>query len=225
MTEATSATFSHAVIAAVKERIITWQYPPEHRLTEEALCREFGISRSPVREALHVLATNGFIRRLDNRGYAVRQVKLRDLEELYDVRLALELFAIEMLATQGAPEQELAALAATWQAVGRSPPADLAELAALDAGFHEQLARLAGNSLLVQQLQGINERLFVFRTIDFGKADRVASTCAEHLAILERVGARDAAGARVALRHNIEQGRSIVGESIQEALARAYVRP
>jgi DNA-binding GntR family transcriptional regulator len=222
MTEATSATLSHTVIAAVKERIIAWQYPPEHRLTEEALCREFGISRSPVREALHVLATNGFIRRLDNRGYAVRQVKLRDLEELYDVRLALELFAIEALTTQGAPDDELAALAATWQTVGRNPPRDVAELAALDAQFHERLARLAGNGLLLQQLEGINERLFVFRTIDFGRTDRVQTTCAEHLAILDRVGARDVAGARAALYRNIAEGRAIVGESIQEALARAY---
>jgi len=47
-----TVTISASLIATLKEHIITWKYPPEHRLTEEALCREFGVSRSPVREAL-----------------------------------------------------------------------------------------------------------------------------------------------------------------------------
>ena len=89
------STLSASIVSTLKERIIAWQYPPEHRMTEEALCREFGVSRSPVREALRVLVTNGFIRRMPNRGYAVRQVSIKDIEELYDVRLALELYALE----------------------------------------------------------------------------------------------------------------------------------
>lgn len=217
-----SSTFSTSIVATLKERIITWQYPPEHRLTEDGLCREFGVSRSPVREALRVLATNGFVRRMDNRGYAVRQVKVRELEELYDVRLALELFAVEVLTQAGAPPAELAVLAETWREVQRQPKRDVEELARLDAQFHEALARLAGNTLLEQQLAAINERLLVFRTIDFAKPDRVESTCAEHLAILDRIAAGDVAGARAALRRNVEEGRNIVGNSIKEALARAY---
>ena len=66
-----SFTFSASLIATLKERIITWKYPPEHRLTEDALCREFGVSRSPVREALRVLATNGFVRRAANEAAAL----------------------------------------------------------------------------------------------------------------------------------------------------------
>src|SRR5215470_6465342 len=66
-----------SIVATLKERIIAWKYPPEHRLTEEALCREFGVSRSPVREALRALVTNGFVTKLANRGYAVRQLDLR----------------------------------------------------------------------------------------------------------------------------------------------------
>lgn len=217
-----SASFSASLIATLKERIITWQYPPQHRLTEDALCREFGVSRSPVREALRVLAANGFVQRTPNRGYAVRQVKVKEVEELYEVRLALELFAVEALATRGAPPAELSAIAAVWRAVQRNPKRDVGDLAALDARFHEDLARLYGNAALLQQLEAINERLLMFRTIDFARADRVESTCEQHLAVLERIAARDGAGAREALRRNIEDGRNIVGTSIKEALAHAY---
>lgn len=217
------ATLSASIVARLKGRILAWQYPPEHRLTEDGLCREFGVSRSPVREALRVLATNGFVRRMDNRGYAVRQVKLKELEELYDVRLALELYAAEALAERGAQASTLASLRETWSAIHRMPKRQGEELAELDARFHETLVLLVGNDTLLRQLKAINERLLVFRMIDFDKADRIESTCVQHLAILDRIAARDVSGAREALRRNIEDGRNIVGSSIKEALARAYV--
>lgn len=225
MTAATAtnaSTLSASIVATIKERILAWNYPPEHRLTEELLCREFGVSRSPVREALRVLATNGFLRRMDNRGYAVRQVNVKELEELYDFRLALELYAVETLATSGASPSALAAMAKIWNDVLRRPKRDVEELAELDTSFHERLAALVGNETLLVQLKAINERLLVFRTIDFAAADRVKNTCAQHLEILERIGARDANGAREALRKNIGDGRNIVGKSVKEALARAF---
>jgi len=215
-------TFAANLIATLKERIITWQYPPEYRLTEDALCREFGVSRSPVREALRVLATTGYVRRTDTRGYAVRQVNVKEVEELYEVRLALELYVVEMVTTRGVPADQLAAMAKTWKAVLRHPKRDVEDLATLDARFHEGLARLMGNPTLIRQLEAINERLFMFRTIDFATPKRVQSTCVQHLGILQRIAAKDPVGARAELRRNIEDGRQIVGNSIKEALARAY---
>ena len=222
MTPPTSSSLSASIVATLKERIIAWQYPPEHRLTEEALCREFGVSRSPVREALRILSANGFVRRMPNRGYAVRQVNLNEIEELYGVRLALELFAIETLAERGAPPLALAALQETWEGVRREPDRKGEDLAELDASFHETLSALMGNESLLRYLKAINERLLVFRMIDFAKADRVESTCVQHLGILSAIAGRDVAAARAAIRVNIEDGRTIVRATLKEALARAY---
>lgn len=223
MTARTNSTLSASIVATLKERIIAWQYPPEHRLTEEGLCREFRVSRSPVREALRVLATNGFVRRMPNRGYAVRQVNLKELEELYEVRLALELYAVGELAERGAPPAAIASLKETWEAVQQAPEGRRdEELAELDTAFHEQLAALIGNETLLEQLRAINERLLVFRMIDFAKPDRVGSTCTQHLEVLDRIASRDTAGARAALKGNINDGRTIVRQTLKEALARAY---
>ena len=73
MSKSRSAALNSSIVQTLKRRIIAWEYPPEYRLVEERLCEEFGVSRSPVREALRVLATNGFVKKLPNRGYAVRQ--------------------------------------------------------------------------------------------------------------------------------------------------------
>ncbi len=217
------STLSASIVATLKERIIAWQYPPEHRLTEEALCREFDVSRSPVREALRVLATNGFVRRTASRGYAVRQVNLKELEELYEVRLALELYVAGELAERGAPPAAIEALREVWEGVRREPTARKdEELAELDTEFHESLAALLGNETLIGQLRAINERLLVFRMIDFAEPDRIESTCVQHLEVLRRIAERDVTGAHAAIRHNIDDGRTIVRTTLKEALARAY---
>jgi DNA-binding GntR family transcriptional regulator len=222
-TMTTKSTLCGSIVATIKERVITWQYPPEHRLTEEALSREFNVSRSPVREALRVLATSGLITRMANRGYAVRQVNFREVEEIYEVRLALELYAVETLASRGGSREGLALLSKSWEAVRNTPENRKGEdLAELDTIFHESLVALVGNETLLRNVKAINERLVVFRMIDFRQPDRLESTCAQHLDLIERIEAKDIEGARAAIRMNIDHARQIVGETLKEAVARAY---
>ena len=214
---------SASIVATLKERIIHWQYPPEHRLTEAELCQKFGVSRSPVREALRTLATDGFVKKMPNRGYAVKQYNLREIEELYELRLALELFVVECLANRGTPmKDDMDALKRTWTGLQNGSSKKDEELARLDTLFHETLAHAAGNKSLLRQLRAINERLLLFRMIDFGKAHRVESTCHQHLEILKRIAAKDISGARKAMQRNIEEGRNNVHAAIKDALARSY---
>jgi DNA-binding GntR family transcriptional regulator len=214
---------SASIVATLKERIIHWQYPPEHRLTEAELCQKFGVSRSPVREALRTLATDGFVKKMPNRGYAVKQYNLREIEELYEVRLALELFVVECLAKRGTSKKEdMIALKRTWTSLLNGSSKKDEELARLDTLFHETLAQAAGNKSLLRQLRAINERLLLFRMIDFGRAHRVESTCHQHLEILKRIAAKDISGARKAMQRNIDEGRNNVHTVIKDALARAY---
>ncbi len=214
---------SASIVATLKERIIHWQYPPEHRLTEAELCQKFGVSRSPVREALRTLATDGFLKKMANRGYAVKQYNLREIEELYEVRLALELFVVECLATRGTlKKDDMQALKQTWTSLLNGSSKKDEELARLDTLFHETLAHAAGNKSLLRQLRAINERLLLFRMIDFGKAHRAESTCHQHLDILKRIAAKDISGARKAMQRNIEEGKNNVHATIKDALARAY---
>lgn len=220
--ELSRSALSGQIVERVRERVIRWEYPPGYRFTEDDLCREFGVSRSPVREALRILTASGFVELLPRRGCRVRQLEIAEIKELYEVRLALELLVVERLADGGMAEAKFDDLTRTWEGVLRGPGRSNEELAALDEAFHETLAEAQGNGMLLGQLRAINERLFIFRTIDFASPERVESTCHQHLAILARIGAGDAPGARAAVQRNVEDGCEIVEAAIGSALARSY---
>ena len=222
-----SSNLSSSVVTTLKEHIVHWHYPPEHRLTEDDLCKTFGVSRSPVREALRVLASDGFVKKLPNRSYVVKQHTIEELEELYEVRLALELYTVDRLATMKQTTQlaaELADLKHTWTALLKEPSKRPEEFAILDTLFHDTLARALGNTSLLRYLRTINERLRLFRMLDFQRQDRAEHTCHQHLKILDRIAAKDAPGARAAMQGNIEEGRNTIGIVIKDALARAYLK-
>lgn len=222
-----SSNLSSSVVTTLKEHIAHWHYPPEYRLTEDDLCKTFGVSRSPVREALRVLASDGFVKKLPNRSYVVKQHTIEELEELYEVRLALELYTVDRLATMKRTTQlaaELADLEHTWTALLKEPSKRPEEFAILDTLFHDTLARALGNTSLLRYLRTINERLRLFRMLDFQRQDRAEHTCHQHLKILDRIAAKDAPGARAAMQGNIEEGRNTIGIVIKDALARAYLK-
>ena len=218
---------SSSVVKTLKEEIVCWHYPPEHRLTEEELCKRFEVSRSPVREALRVLTSEGFIKKLPNRSYVVKQYSIEEIEELYEVRLALELYTVERLAGKDLPTQdqsELEDLKHTWAALQKESSKKAEEFAILDTLFHDTLARALGNTSLLRSLRAINERLTLFRMLDFESPERAEKTCRQHLEIVGRILAKDVPGARHAMQENIEAGRHNVRAAIKDALARAYLK-
>jgi DNA-binding GntR family transcriptional regulator len=217
-----ASALSAEVFAALKERIIRWEYLPAHRFTEEELSEEFGVSRSPIREALQMLVENGLVTKEPYRGYTVRQPDLKEIHDLYDVRQALELFAVEWLAGHGMPQSEWAELSHTWQNIAHNLPQNMAHFAESDEAFHEKLAECTGNQALVQYLRNIDERLHFVRLTDITTPERLCATCEQHLKILECVRSGDVRCAREAMRQNIEDGRQNVEQAVKEALARSF---
>lgn len=216
------ANLSAQIFAVIKDRIIRWEYPPGHRFTEQELCEEFEVSRSPIREALRMLVENGLVDKVPHHGYHVKQPDRKEIEELYDVRLALETFIVERVAATGLPADEHTRLCAQWEALLDGLPAMAADLAAADEHFHEDLARATGNRTLVEMLRGINERLRFVRLTDITTPERLRVTCRQHLEILARIADHDVAGARLALQGNVQQGREHVQNAFLRALAHAY---
>ncbi len=213
---------SQPIYEKLSERILHWNYLPGHRLTEDALCEEFNVSRSPIREALNTLVENGLIEKKPGVGYSVKLLDFDEINELYDVRIALESYAIQLICRNGMDEVRMEELRCFWVDIGSRLPDAATTVAAADEEFHELLAKLTGNRTLLAMLKSIDQRIHFVRLADITNADRVRATCSDHIELLDAIAGRDEARAGEVLRKNIDGGRLSVEHAIKEALANAY---
>jgi DNA-binding GntR family transcriptional regulator len=219
-----SGNLSESICAKLSERILRWDYLPGHRLTEEGLCAEFAVSRSPVREALNTLVENGLVEKRPRVGYHVKLLDFEEIDELYEVRLALEEYVVARLCLQGMDTKRIDELIAYWTDLQRRLPDTAALVPASDEKFHETLVSFARNGALSKAIKDIDRRIHFVRLADITSPERVKSTCSEHLELLAAIRDKNSARALDALRRNIDGGRSSVELAIKEALARAYRR-
>ncbi len=213
-----------SIYKVLKARIINWEYPPGKRLTETSLCDEFHVSRIPVREALGMLTEQKMVDKTPNIGCSVRKLTMSDINNLYDLRFALELYAVAATAGQENAAERIAPLRIQWEHFLKTAadPIDAPFWLEADCNFHKQLADLKGNPFLSAQLQQIDEQLRFIRNSRTPDLQRIKKMCAQHLAILEAVSARNPEEAHRLMRVNLEQTRSYVREELKEALMRAY---
>ena len=213
---------SETIFEKLSERILRWDYLPGHRLTEEALCAEFAVSRSPIREVLYTLVEKGLVEKRPRQGYQVRLLDFKEIDELYDVRIALEDFVIEWLCRKGMEPKRVDELLMFWTELPKGLPGTAVNIPAADEKFHETLCGLVGNATLARVLKDIDRRIHFVRLADITSPERIVSTCSEHVEILSAIKDKDMEAARDAIRRNIEGGKSSVERAIKEALARAY---
>jgi DNA-binding GntR family transcriptional regulator len=219
------------IFSILKARILRWEYPPGWRLPEDELCREFGVSRVPVREALRKLEESSLVEKVPYRGCTVKQPNPAEIQELYDVRLALEYFVGEQLARDGMAAPLWQQLNSHWQDAdlaglanaSRTGSIDSIALAQEDERFHESLAAATGNGTLLELLQMINARLRFIRVADITTHERLEQTRTEHLAILAAIQSRDVAATRDAIAANVNGGRQHVQAAIRAVLATAFL--
>lgn len=145
----------------LRDRIIDGTFRPGSRIRERELSDELGISRIPIREAFPRLESEGFIRSLHRRGVVVTPMELDDIEELFQVRLSLEVLAARLAATKCADGS-----ASSDALVGRLAEAETAigggdrdEIAEATSAFHGEIVTLSENRLLQQLMVPISGRV------------------------------------------------------------------
>jgi DNA-binding GntR family transcriptional regulator len=169
-----------------------------------------------------MLVEKGLVEKVPHSGYQVKGVSLDEINELYDVRLALETFVVERLVKQEMAQEAWEDLFNTWNAWLDSEPDPETNLAGCDEAFHEALAQSTGNQTLSRYLSTVNEHLHFIRMYDLTTVERLRETSQQHIQILESIRTKDVVRAREAVRMNIETGRAHVEEALKEALTKAY---
>ena len=176
---------------------------PGDRLVESELAERFGVSRTPVREALQRLETQGMLRR-EGRSLIVASLDHNQLSELYAVRTELEGLAAR-LAARHASEEELHVLRSMVSDDKALIGGDSRLLSRANKRFHKQIHLASHNRFLVQQLDLVHRSMALMATTSLAAEGRDATALAEHEQIVAAIEARDGDAAYAALKTHISR--------------------
>ncbi len=186
----------------ILEAIDTGTYKPGSRLVESELAERFGVSRTPIREALQRLETQSLLTR-DGRSLIVASLDHSQLSELYVVRGSLEGLAARLAARHATPE-ELAVLRDMLDA-DRKLIDDPEAMSRANRRFHKQIHLASHNRFLVQQLDLVHRSMALLASTSIAVEGRPTDTLEEHEGIVAAIEAGDGAAADAALRDHISK--------------------
>ena len=216
--------------AQLKRDIFNFVLIPGDRFSETEVAARLGISRTPVREALFRLQSEGYLEVSARSGWIVRPFDFEQFEHLYDLRMVLETTAVRRLcdlpmADDGHEAADLEALRAIWLVPEDERSTDGKWVAGLDEAFHIALVNAAGNPELARVHREVTERIRIIRQLDFTQPARVATTYDEHGRILQAIFKRRAEEVVTMLRDHIEASKAEVRKITLHGLQVATRRP
>jgi len=185
--------FKHKAYAALQNAIVAmdiYQNREEIRLDERKLAQDFGISRTPVREAMAQLESEGFVRSVPRRGiYVVRKTKA-EVIEMITAWAALESMAARLV-TQSATSDQIAALRKMFTTFeGDQVRAHLDEYSEVNIEFHQTIIKLSGNRVLIELAGNLFTHMRMIRRKTIVEKDRVDRSIRDHIKIIEALEAR-----------------------------------
>jgi DNA-binding GntR family transcriptional regulator len=217
---------SARVYNQIKHLILCNEIMPGQKLHHQQLSERLGVSRTPVREALTRLVQEGYVSFLPNRGFTCKEIRMQEAEELYELREALEAFAVEK-AIENLTDAALDELRNKMNSYGRDVQNRFTrERLVFDQDVHIGIAQLTGNETLKNMLSHVFERIVLKRRTD-GLYDPARGVTAhqEHLRLLEALERRDAAEAVAIVRGHIQAGKKNVMADLRQRQAIRELRP
>jgi DNA-binding GntR family transcriptional regulator len=196
-------TRAERLAAEIAEAILSGKLHPGTRLDEQSLADRYGVSRTPVREALRQLRTSGLIDMEPHKGATVARVTAVKLEEMFGAMAEIEATCARLAAIGMNPieRRRLQALHECMSIMARQ--ADHAAYVEANARFHAAIYAGAHNGILEDIATGLRRRLLPFRQAQFQMPGRLAQSHAEHDAVLMAILRADAGAAHTAMLHHV----------------------
>lgn len=199
----------------IEERIVTGAYPPGRRLDEQELADSFGVSRTPVREALIQLASIGLVEIKPRRGATVPEVGADRVCEMFEVMAELEAMCGRLAARRITPSEQYALLEAH-HACEAARDANTPDVYyQLNEVFHQRLYGASHNAFLAEQATALHRRLRPYRRLQLRVRNRMANSFNEHQAIVDAIVKGDSDLAAAQLRAHV----TVQGERFADLLA------
>ncbi|MFC4137542.1 MULTISPECIES: GntR family transcriptional regulator [unclassified Microbacterium] len=191
------------VEAQLASRIVSGEIPPGEVLTVPTLAGEFGVSATPVREAMLNLARRGFLRPIRNRGFEVTEVSPDELRQLSEVRMLLE--APPMVVVAGTLDDEtVAELRGTAdRIVAAARDGRFDEYLAADTEFHLRILECTGNAKLVETVRELRQQTRLVGLVQLAESDALVATSLEHAELVDLLVAGRGEDAEALMRRHI----------------------
>ncbi|HCY17136.1 MAG: GntR family transcriptional regulator [Curvibacter sp. GWA2_64_110] len=198
---------SPAIAEELKRLIYSGDIQPGERLNEAALALRMGTSRGPIREAIRMLTGLGLVTAVPNRGVFVRQISVREMLEIYELRALIFGFAAERACEHldDAHRAELERLLGQMDAA--CDAGDGTAYYELNLGFHTLILHLSGNQRAQQAYDDHVKELHLFRRSFFNAPGNMRRSNAEHRAIFDAIAKGDARRARTLAERHVLSGR------------------
>ena len=199
-----------AATELIRAAIIDGRLEPGRRLKEEELARGLGISRTPVREALLVLQTEGLLESAPNRGATVRSYEADDLDDLYQLRAVLEGFAARRSASRISADDLARLRESCDRFVELRAEDDVAELVEENVSFHNIVLEAAGSERLAQMVRKVIELPLVYRSYFWYSAEQKLISEHYHRQLTTALAARDAERAELLMKEHVLEARDFL---------------
>jgi len=175
----------------IKEALLSLQMPPGAQLHIEQLADQMGISRTPIREALLRLESDGLVRTVPRVGFFVTEITKRDLEELFELRELLESYAAEKAASL-LTDDDLAHIDRLLEiSVSAVEQGNLDEFLKAEIAFHAFLIERCDNRRLIEMMKGLEDLTHRERVLSLRSMENVRASLTEHQRIAEALHQRD----------------------------------
>ncbi|ATJ84007.1 GntR family transcriptional regulator [Halomonas beimenensis] len=202
------------VAERLREMVLEGELPPGGRISEKKLCETFEVSRTPLREALKVLANEGIIELLPNRGAKVTEVEPREVADLFEVMVELEGLSGRLLASR-ADEVAIAEIRDLHdRMMAHYRQQERQDYFALNQRLHRRLTEIAGNRVLLELEASLTVKVTRARYAANLQLGRWEESAREHQAILEALERRDGEGLARAMREHMRR----TGEAVIQGL-------
>jgi len=198
----------------IKEMMLNYDIVPGQRLIFSDLAKRLNVSRTPVNNALSILASEGFLDFVPNQGYTVHQITREEAIWLYELREIIELGAIDRAIEKVTPEK-LEILKRQKQLYEKSVIENVSRgRFILDQEFHAGYVQMAENPHLTAYFREVYQRIFLRHRIEGLPAGRASEVVKEHKDIYDAICQRDAKKARQLIKHHIKAGKEYIFSSI-----------
>lgn len=206
-TEISNAPISTSLLAKLQRDILTEKLKPGQKLTEQDLCREYEVSRTPIREALRQLEADGLVENILNRGSFVIGMSEQDYEDMFEMRKAYEIQAVEW-AIERITDEEMDRLEETFEFMEfYTMRNDIDKMLVINSGFHQVIYEASHNRML-QKLLSSYQNFLKYKASDADRDESyLATVLEEHREIFRAIKEKDVKAGKLAMEIHINRAK------------------